>query len=293
MGVRVPQVADPVASGARAAGAGPGADFDIRRYLSGVGAQLAGPANVIMQLSWPGVGYGVKESRVESGNALAHPLKRARTTFTYLAVALLGTEEERRLYRSAVNRQHAQVRSTADSPVRYRALDPELQLWVAACLYYGTVDLVERMHGPLDRASADRLYSYSARLGTTLQVRPEMWPADRAEFGRYWERSLAAVHIDDTIGGYLRSLTRLEHLPAPVRALMGGPTLFWTRGFLPPLFREQMGFTWSREEQDRFDRRLRRLGRVEDLLPTGVRIFPFNALLWDMRRRVRAGRPLV
>ncbi len=293
MGGRVPQVADPAVSPGRAGDTGPGGGFDIRRYLSGVGAQLAGPANVIMQLSWPGVGYGVRESRVESGSAIAHPLKRARTTFTYLAVALLGTEEERRLYRRAVNRQHAQVRSTGDSPVAYSALDPQLQLWVAACLYYGTVDLIERMHGPLDDATADRLYSYSARLGTTLQVRQDMWPADRAEFGRYWERSLAAVHIDDTIRRYLRSLTRLEHLPAPVRAVMAGPSLFWTRGFLPPMFREQMGFSWSPEEQDRFDRRLRSLGRIDDLLPTEVRIFPFNLLLWDMRRRVRAGRPLV
>lgn len=75
-----------------------GSDFDIRRHLSGLGAQLAGPANVIMQLSWPGVGYGVQESRVDSGNALKHPVKRARTTFTYLAVALLGTAEDQRIF---------------------------------------------------------------------------------------------------------------------------------------------------------------------------------------------------
>ena len=50
-------------------------------------ALLAGPANVIMQLARPGVGYGVKESRVESGRVDRHPIKRARTTFTYLAVA--------------------------------------------------------------------------------------------------------------------------------------------------------------------------------------------------------------
>ena len=52
----------------------------------------AGAANVIMQLSSPGVGYGVVESKVDSGNLLKHPWKRARTTFQYLAVAILGTE---------------------------------------------------------------------------------------------------------------------------------------------------------------------------------------------------------
>src|ERR1700761_206388 len=45
-------------------------------------ALLLGPANVIMQLARPGVGYGVMESRVDSGRVDLHPIKRARTTFT-------------------------------------------------------------------------------------------------------------------------------------------------------------------------------------------------------------------
>ncbi len=100
-------------------------------------ALLAGPANVIMQLARPGVGYGVMESRVESGRIDLHPIKRARTTFTYLAVATAGTDAQKAAFRRAVNRAHAQVRSTPDSPVQYNAFDPELQLWVAACLYKG------------------------------------------------------------------------------------------------------------------------------------------------------------
>ncbi len=63
-------------------------DFDVRPYLDGVGAVLAGTANVIMQLALAPVGYGVLESTVESGQVTLHPVKRARTTFAYLAVAL-------------------------------------------------------------------------------------------------------------------------------------------------------------------------------------------------------------
>lgn len=276
-----------------AAGGVGAADFHIRRYLSGIGANLAGPANVIMQLSWPGVGYGVKESKVESGSAVKHPVKRGRTTFTYLAVSLLGTEADRKVFRRAVNRQHAQVRSDESSPVQYSAMDPQLQLWVAACLYYGTVDLWDRMYGPLPDDEADALYQYCARMGTSLQVRPEMWPADRAAFEEYWERGVAAARIDDTIRTYLDSLTRLENLPKLVQRTSAKNTLFWTRGFLPPHFREMMGYSWTEAEEAAFTRRLRRIGRVQRRLPTSLRIFPFNALLWDMRRRHRKGIPLV
>src|SRR5947209_11018649 len=67
----------------------------MKRPVTGV-ADLLNPAavllpaaNVIMQLSRPGVGYGVVESPVDSGNVYKHPFKRARTTGTYLSVATI------------------------------------------------------------------------------------------------------------------------------------------------------------------------------------------------------------
>ena len=62
---------------------------------------LAGGANIILQLALPGVGYGVAESRVESGSILHHPIKRSRTTFTYLAVAMMPFSTARRVAMAA------------------------------------------------------------------------------------------------------------------------------------------------------------------------------------------------
>src|ERR1700757_4023730 len=90
-------------------------------------AFAAGAANVIMQLSWPEVGYGVVESKVDSGNLFKHPWKRARPTFQYLAVAVFGDDEDRTAYREAVDAAHRQVRSTSTSPVSYNAFDRDLQ----------------------------------------------------------------------------------------------------------------------------------------------------------------------
>ena len=52
----------------------------------------AAAANVVMQLAWPAVGYGVVESKVDSGSILKHPWKRLRTTSQYLAVAVFGSD---------------------------------------------------------------------------------------------------------------------------------------------------------------------------------------------------------
>jgi len=260
-------------------------------------ALLAGPANVIMELSRPGVGHGVKESRVESGRIDRHPIKRARTTFTYIAVATAGSEAQKAAFRGAVNRAHAHVYSTPDSPVSYNAFDPELQLWVAACIYKGGIDIYRTLVGEMDDEEADRVYREGMSMGTTLQVPPEMWPPDRAAFDRYWQQSLDKVHIDDAVREFLYPIAvsriRGVALPGPVRRRSESFALLITSGFLPQRFRDEMRFSWDAKRQRRFDRLMAVLGTVNGVMPKVVRQFPFNLMLWDLDQRIKKGRPLV
>jgi uncharacterized protein (DUF2236 family) len=271
-----------------------GASFDDG--LMGV-ALLAGPANVIMQLARPGVGYGVMESRVESGRVDLHPIKRARTTFTYLAVAGRGSDAQKAAFRRAVNRAHAQVYSTEDSPVQYNAFDKDLQLWVAACLYKGAVDVHRLFVGEMDDETADRHYREGMTLGTTLQVSPEMWPADRAAFDKYWAESLDQVHIDDAVREYLYpiAVARLRgmRLPGPLQRHAEDWAGLITTGFLPQRFRDEMRLPWDARRQRRFDRLMTVLRTVNNAMPGFVRQFPFNVLLKDLDWRIRTGRPLI
>jgi uncharacterized protein (DUF2236 family) len=265
---------------------------ELERAVDVAAALLAGPANVIMQLSRPGVGYGVIESKVDSGRVDRHPFKRFRTTFTYLSVVMLGTDEERRRYREAVDGAHRHVRSDEHSPVTYNAFDPQLQLWVAACLYWGTVDIVTRLHGRPSEEAPDAFYEFGARFGATLQVRPEMWPADRSAFDRYWADGISRVAIDEPVRVYLTQLMRNQFLPWPLSAT--GRLSGWiTTGFLPEPFREQMRLRWTARDEQRFTRLTRTIGAVRRRLPGPVRRFPFNWFIVDMRVRQRLGRPLV
>lgn len=264
--------------------------------LMGV-ALLAGPANVIMQLARPGVGYGVLESRVESGRVDLHPIKRARTTFTYLAVASQGSDEQKAAFRRAVNRAHAQVYSTEESPVKYNAFDRDLQLWVGACLYKGAVDVYRLFVGEMDDETAERHYREGMALGTTLQVPEDMWPKDRAAFDRYWQESLDKVHIDDTVRQYLYPIAaarvRGVKLPGPLQRWSDNFSLLITAGFLPQRFRDEMRLDWNDKKQRRFDRLMGVLRVVNGLMPRFVRQFPFNVLHKDLDWRIRTGRPLV
>jgi uncharacterized protein (DUF2236 family) len=264
--------------------------------MLGVGL-LAGAANVIMQLARPGVGYGVLESRVESGRIDRHPIKRARTTFTYLAVAAQGTPEQRAAYRRAVNGAHAQVYSTDESPVSYNAFDPDLQMWVGACMYKGVIDVYELFVGEIDDAVAQQLWHEGIALGTMLQVPREKWPADQAAFDRYWNESVEKVHIDDAVRDFLWPIAagrvRGVKLPSVLQRKVDDFNLLITGGFLPQRFRDEMRLDWDDDRQRRFDRLIKRLRTVNNVLPPMLQEFPFNWMLKDLDWRIRTGRPLV
>ncbi|MFQ6325973.1 oxygenase MpaB family protein [Nocardia sp. CWNU-33] len=265
----------------------------IGAHLDGIAAFLGGTANVIMQLSLRPVGRGVLESTVDSGKVTLHPIKRLRTTLSYLAVALMGTDEERARYRAAIDESHRPVRSGASSPVAYNAFDPTLQLWVAASLYWGIDDLYTRMRGPMDPDTAEAFYQYCARLGTTLQLRPEMWPANRAAFQKYWDENLATRSIEPELRDYFNDLIDLKMMPRPVQRSFAGLQRFVVAGLLPQHLRDEMHLTWSDRDQRRFDRLLRGISAVQTRLPKSARLFPLNIYLYDLRRRMRRGTPLV
>ncbi|CBL46646.1 Conserved hypothetical protein [gamma proteobacterium HdN1] len=260
--------------------------------LDAVAVAAAG-ANVIMQLALPAVGYGVKESKVSSGALFHHPIKRARTTFTYLAVALLGNTDEKRAYRSAVSRVHRQVASTSNSPVRYSALNADLQLWVAACLFWGVLDMLEKFRGGVPPEKTRELMTLCQPLATTLQVRPEQWPEDVADFKAYWNGEIEKLKIDPVIRGFLTEIIELKFMPKPISLTLGPLYRFITSGFLPPQIRREMGISWSRAHQLAFDTLIKSVALINNPLPRVVRQLPVQVVWWDFQRRIKSGKPLV
>ncbi|MGW6693322.1 oxygenase MpaB family protein [Rhodococcus sp. NPDC054953] len=250
-------------------------------------------ANVVMQIGWPEVACGVIESRVPSGALMQHPWKRARTTTQYLAVAILGTDDERAAYREAVNGAHRHVRSDETSPVEYNAFNRELQLWVAACLYIGFEDSHQLLHGKLSADDLEHFYQRSATLGTTLQVTEEMWPATRADFDTYWNTACARVRFDERTARFVDDLVGLRMIAWPIRAPFRNLLRFLTIGFLPPLFREQLGLEWTADDRRRFEHLFIFVSFVNRFLPGFIRNGGSRLLMRDLRRRIGKGSKLL
>ncbi|MBM7516403.1 oxygenase MpaB family protein [Nocardioides nitrophenolicus] len=260
----------------------------------------SGVANIIQQLALPPVGEGVSESRVVSGSPRRRPLKRARTTGQYLALAVAGNEADRAAMRGAVAEVHRHVRSGPDSPVAYNANAADLQLWVAACLFRFFVDQHVLLYGELDRAQLDHLLAEARPLATGVNVRAERWPGDWAAFEEYWSGMLPRLAISEEVRRDFESLADLGFLgeawgpPGRLLARLLGPAYhFLTRGNLPPHFRELMGWTWTARDQRRFERVLVAL-RWADRLGNRVLLrLVYRLYVADFRLRRRLGLPVL
>nr|WP_316575369.1 oxygenase MpaB family protein [Nocardia canadensis] len=250
-------------------------------------------ANVAMQFAHRGVAAGVMESKVESGALMVHPWKRLRTTASYLAVAVLGSDEEKRAMREAVNVAHRQVRSGPNSKVKYNAFDRHLQLYVAAAIYIGYEDTHQLLCGKMTEAELEQFYQGADTFGTTLQVHPDMWPETHADFDAYWVQACREVVCDDDFRAYIDDLLHLRMIHWSLRLLLGGLLRFLTAGFLPPHFQEQMGIEWSASDQRRFENLFLFVGFVNRFIPRFIRFSGTNAMMADVRRRIRQHKAIV
>lgn len=235
-------------------------------------------STVALQMAHPGVGQGVSSHSA----TLERPLQRLRNTMTYVYAVTLGTDDERHAVARMVNRAHRPVRGPG-----YSAFDPDLQLWVAATLYKGAVDLCQLFTGPLDDAVSERLYREAAVYGTTLQVDPAQWPRDRAAFEDYWQRSLASFRVDDPVRDYMQRVLHGGSAPWIARGLLPLQR-FVTRGLLPPEIRAQFAMPWTPDDEQRWQRFRRLAPKLYWRLPGFLRHLPARLYLRDMRRRIAA-----
>jgi uncharacterized protein (DUF2236 family) len=251
------------------------------RDISNEAVLLAGGARaILLQIAMPQVGHGV----ARHSDFTADPLRRLRNTLSYLYVLVYGTRAEVDRITSYVDRAHAPVRSVDGEPgPAYDAADPEQQLWVAATLYDSAMVMHDAVFGELPADDAESLYTEYRRIGTALQMPPELWPRDRAAFREYWRRSVATLRVDEESLRVARDLLYPESGPLWIRAVM--PVMrFLTAGLLTAELRGQFELPWSERRERWFRRVIRSLAAVYPRLPRVLRRWPARHYLLAFRR---------
>jgi uncharacterized protein (DUF2236 family) len=254
----------------------------------------AGPAALLLQVAHPLVAEGVHQHSAFE----ADPPRRLRNTLrTTLALVFGdGPTAERAVRR--LNGVHGSVSGEVQDPEaraisgqdRYRALEPELLLWVQATLIRTSIDAYERWVGPVSHQERETFWAEARRVGVRLGIPLSASPADWAAFEAYWE---AMVGPDGPIRvtptgrrlGQAIAGSPLPFVPGP----MLGPLMSPALALMPERIRTEYGFAWG-PGRAAFARTLDRAIRTwVRILPRSWRAMP-QARAADRRAR-SASRP--
>ena len=226
---------------------------------------LGGGRALLMQLAHPKVAAGVDEH----SDFRAHPIRRLRRTVLMTMAIVFGDRDTALAAARAVNQVHGRVRGRG-----YRALDPNLLLWVHATLIDSALVTYEAFVRRLNASEREDFYQESKLAGELLGIPHERFPQRLSDFRLYMQRMVSGGEVYVTPRA--QELAQLVLRP-PLR-LVPGPVMVpfevVTTGLLPAVLREAYGLAWGRRQQRAFKLAVAAVPRIVALTPPVLRVWP-------------------
>ena len=226
---------------------------------------LGGGRALLMQLAHPMVAAGVDEH----SDFRAHPIRRLRRTIRMTMAIVFGDRDTALAAARGVNQAHAKVQGPG-----YRALDPDLLLWVYATLADTALVTYEAFVQRLLPREREEFHQEFKLLGELLGIPSDRFPSTVSDFDAYLEQMVSEgpVRVD------ARARELAEQIMRPRVRLLPGPVMIplnvVTTGLLTPALREQYGLPWGPGQQRTYRLALKVLPRVIALTPPLFRVWP-------------------
>jgi uncharacterized protein (DUF2236 family) len=208
----------------------------------------AGPAALLLQIAHPMVAEGVAHHSTFAED----PFKRLHGTIATTMALVFGDGRAAEHAVAKLNSVHRAIRGEAlDEEARrladsYRAMDPELLLWVQATLIVTSVQAYSLWVQPLSAADKEQFWQEARRVGVRLGISLTLSPSDWPALMAYWDRMLAdegPIHPTPTARRLSPLILRppIPFLPGSIIDLLALPGL----ALLPARLRREFGVPWS------------------------------------------------
>jgi uncharacterized protein (DUF2236 family) len=236
---------------------------------------FGGARALLMQASHPLVLAGARQTGLYERNAW----KRLERTLRLQYTITFGTGAEAAEAAAQINRVHRDVRGIDEvTGLRYDAFDPELLLWVHACLVDSSLLFEQLTVGRLDAEGRERFHREQMLCAELLGLPRSRIPPTVAGLRAY---------IAEVVGGGILRVTDgarrvadlIRHPPpeVPWRPVLR-QVAWWAFGTLPPPLRDLYGVRWTGAKELRLRTSLAALKMVRPALPVGLReIVPARA----------------
>ena len=226
---------------------------------------LGGGRALLMQLAHPKVAAGVDEH----SDFRLHPIRRLRRTIRMTMAIVFGDRDTALAAARGVNQAHAKVQGPD-----YRALDPDLLLWVYATLADTALVTYEVFVKRLLQSEREEFHREFKLLGELLGIPRDRFPNTVADFDEYMEQMVSSGPV--RVDGRARELA--EQVMKPRVWLLPGPVMIplnvVTTGLLTPALREQYGLAWGPRQRRAYRLAVAVVPRVIALTPPLLRVWP-------------------
>lgn len=244
---------------------------------------FGGARAVLMQAAHPLVIAGARETGFYERN----PWKRLQRTLILTYTITFGSIAEAHAAAERINEVHARIRGVDDvTGLPYDALDPQLLLYVHACLVDSALLYEELTVGRLDDAGRQRFHEEQMLAAEMVAIPREIIPPTVASLRAY---------LDDVMHSGILRVTDSARKVAdlfidPPRDAEWRPVLRGVSrlafGTLPPALREMYGVRMSRTKEAAMRALFAATRALRPALPARFRyIAPYQE--WRLRRRGR------
>jgi uncharacterized protein (DUF2236 family) len=237
---------------------------------------FGGTRTLLMQIAHP----LVAEAVYEHSTVFTAPVRRLLRTLHFTLALVYGTEAEVMHAARTINQGHLRAQGTVSETIgryeagsAYRALSPDLLLWVFATLVEGAVSSYERFVGPLTQGEKQAFHEDSKRLGALLGLRDAHIPPTYRSLIDYMNLMIGRNAL--VVGPKARKIASvvLGQTPFILRPISFIPSRL-AIGLLPCAVREQYGYTFSPVESLALDLFSKSVRTLVPTLPPPLRYFP-------------------
>ena len=250
---------------------------------------FGGARAVLMQAAHPLVIAGARETGFYERN----PWKRLQRTLILTYTITFGSKAQAHAAADRINEVHARIRGVDEVTGRhYDALNPELLLYVHACLVDSALLFEELTVGMLDDAGRQRFHEEQMLAAELVKVPREIIPPTVAELRRYVDEVVASGDLRVTDAS--RRVADLFHDPprqAEWRPILKGVSRL-AFATLPEPLRDGFGVRVGPAKRAAMSATFAATRVVRPLLPSKLRyIAPYHE--WLLRRTGTGRQPAV
>ncbi len=210
---------------------------------------LYGQRALLMQATHPVAFTGLLGSSTGRGA----PFKRLARTAQSMETVFFGSCAQADRVTARVRRMHARVRGRTSTPAGphpagtpYAAGQPDMMLWILACLADSALAMHRWFVGPLSRTQLDRYWDDYLLLGELFGLDRAHAPASYRDFRRWYRERLESGELFVTDDARELGVEVAFALPLPARRRPALPAInLAVAGTLPPEVRRMYAIAWT------------------------------------------------